>query len=84
MGKGLEPRMTQSINRIEQQTGDVINSATFYPAESTRAAFINEYLLQLNSGELPLNWDENSNLYNKIWSPGKKLWKNYGNNKRWF
>jgi hypothetical protein len=71
-GKGLEPRMMQSINRIEATYGDKLLKSTFYPASSTNAAFINEYNLMKNIG-LPTRLDPNSLLYNKIWSPGKTL-----------
>jgi RHS repeat-associated protein len=71
-GKGLESRMTQSINRIETTYGDKLLNKTFYPAANSKAAFINEYNLMKNIG-LPTRYDPNSLLYNKIWSPGKKL-----------
>ena len=71
-GKGLESRMMQSVNRIETTFGDKLLNKTFYPAANSKAAFINEYNLMKNIG-LPTKYDPNSLLYNKIWSPGKKL-----------
>ncbi|HHV64188.1 MAG TPA: hypothetical protein GXX46_03820, partial [Peptococcaceae bacterium] len=72
-GKGLESRMVQSINRIEITFGDKLVNKTFMPASSSREAFIREYKFMLQTGHKPLHWDPNSMLYNKIWSPGKKL-----------
>ena len=72
-GKGLEPRMMQSIKRIES-TGDLLKpgGAKFFPASSTREAFINEYNM-MKAIDVPSKYKVNSLLYNKIWSPGKKL-----------
>ena len=65
--------MMTSINRIETQFGDKLVNKTFIPASSSREAFIQEYKFMLQTGHKPLHWDPNSMLYNKIWSPGKKL-----------
>lgn len=73
IGKGLEARMIQSINRIESAFGDVLKSKQYFPAASSRNAFITEYNLIKGTGFKPLHWDPNSMLYNKIWSPGKKI-----------
>ena len=72
-GKGPEARMRESIRRIES-TGDLLKpgGAQFFPASSTREAFINEHRLMKPFG-LPSRYNPNSLLYNKIWSPGKKL-----------
>lgn len=64
----------QSIIRIETTYNDQLLRSTFYPAASTKAAFINEYLMMKKIG-LPTKWDPNSLLYNKIWSPGKNIWR---------
>ena len=71
-GKGLESRMMQSINRIETRYGDKLLKSTFYPASSTRAAFINEHKLMMQFGG-PKSFNPLSPTYNKIFSPGKKL-----------
>jgi len=73
VGKGLEPRMMQSINRIETNFGDKLVNKSFLEASSTREAFIQEYKFMLQTKQVPLHWNKNSLLYNKIWSPGKKL-----------
>jgi hypothetical protein len=72
IGKGLESRMWQSASRIES-AGDKVVSATHFPAANGREAFIKEYQLMKETGQRPLHWDPNSKLYNKIWSPGKRL-----------
>ena len=74
VGKGLESRMMQSINRIESTYGDKLieGGAEFFPASSTREAFINEYNMMKEIG-MPSQWDPNTLLYNKIWSPGKTI-----------
>ncbi|HEX8575713.1 MAG TPA: hypothetical protein VF677_05420, partial [Flavobacterium sp.] len=71
-GKGLEPRMMQSINRIETTYGDKLVKSTFYPASSIKAAFINEHKMMMQFGG-PLKFNPLSPTYNKIFSPGKKL-----------
>ncbi|MDD2963547.1 MAG: DNRLRE domain-containing protein [Bacteroidales bacterium] len=71
-GKGLEPRMMQSINRIETTYGDKLLNSTFYPASSTKAAFINEHKLMMQFGG-PKSFNPLSPTYNKIFSPGRNL-----------
>jgi len=71
-GKGLESRMMQSITRIETTYGDKLISSKFYPASSTRAAFINEHKLMMQHGG-PLSHNPMSPTYNKIFSPGRNL-----------
>ncbi len=73
IGKGLEARMLQSINRIKTNFGDELLESKFYPANNYKNAYIKEFQLMEETGQLPLHWDKNSMLYNKIWSPGKKL-----------
>ncbi|HCE42838.1 MAG TPA: hypothetical protein DET40_04770 [Lentisphaeria bacterium] len=73
IGKGLKGRMLESTKRIENKYGDKIKNCTFYPTSSEKAAFIKEYKLMKGTGELPSHWDPSTKLYNKIWSPGKKL-----------
>jgi RHS repeat-associated protein len=72
VGKGLNSRMMRSIKRIESTYGDKLmeDGAEFFPASSTREAFINEYNMMKEIG-FPSRWDPNTLLYNKIWSPGK-------------
>lgn len=64
--------MMQSINRIETRYGDKLLKSTFYPASSTRAAFINEHKLMMQFGG-PKSFNPLSPTYNKIFSPGNKL-----------
>jgi hypothetical protein len=64
--------MMQSINRIETTYGDKLLKSTFYPAPSTRAAFINEHNLMMQFGG-PKSFNTLSPTYNKIFSPGRKL-----------
>ncbi|MCB9082679.1 MAG: hypothetical protein H6555_13320, partial [Lewinellaceae bacterium] len=71
-GKGLEPRMMQSINRIETTYGDKLFNSQFFPASSTRGAFINEHNLMMQFGG-PKSFNPLSPTYNKIFSPGRKL-----------
>lgn len=63
--------MMKSIERIEA-TGEKLINKEFFPASSTRGAFINEYKMMKEIG-LPSKYDPNTLLINKIWSPGKKL-----------
>lgn len=71
-GKGLQPRMMQSINRIETTYGDKLLNSQFFPASSTRGAFINEHNLMMQFGG-PKSFNPLSPTYNKIFSPGRKL-----------
>ncbi len=71
-GKGLEPRMMQSINRIETTFGDKLLNKQFFPASSTKNAFINEHKMMMEFGG-PKSFDKLSPTYNLIFSPGKKL-----------
>jgi len=71
-GKGLQPRMMQSINRIETTYGDRLLNSQFFPASSTRGAFINEHNLMMQFGG-PKSFNPLSPTYNKIFSPGRKL-----------
>lgn len=72
VGKGLESRMVQSGQRIETRYGDKLLSSKPYAAATEREAFIQGYQFMKSFGK-PLHWDEDSILYNKIWTPGKKL-----------
>jgi hypothetical protein len=71
-GKGLKPRMMQSINRIETTYSDKLLNKTFYPAANSKAAFINEHKLMMQFGG-PKSFDKLSPTYNLIFSPGKKF-----------
>ena len=64
--------MMQSINRIETTYGDKLLNSQFFPASSTRGAFINEHNLMMQFGG-PKSFDKLSPTYNLIFSPGKKL-----------
>jgi RHS repeat-associated protein len=72
VGKGLEPRMMQSIKRIEATGDKLLGQPQFFPASSTKEAFINEFKL-MKDIDLPTKYNPNSKLYNQIWSPGKKF-----------
>lgn len=67
-GKGISSRMFKSIKRIENKYHDKLVRAIYRPAKNTKEAFIKEYELMLEHGIKP-----GKNVYNKIWSPGKKL-----------
>jgi hypothetical protein len=65
--------MVSQLSWAHKSAGDKVVSATHFPAANGREAFIKEYQLMKETGQRPLHWDPNSKLYNKIWSPGKKL-----------
>lgn len=71
-GKGMEPRMKQSIKRIENDYGDKLLESQFFPATSTKEAFKNEHKIMMKYGG-PKSFDPSSPTYNKIFSPGKNF-----------
>ena len=71
-GKGLEPRMLQSIIRIERDYGDKLISKEFFEATSTNQAFKIEFQVMMENGG-PQSYSELSKTYNLIHSPGAKL-----------
>jgi hypothetical protein len=73
VGKGLVSRMNQSARGLEKVYNDKVVGKIHYPSANSRAAFIMEYQLMKDTGELPTHWDKDSMLLNKIWSPGKRL-----------
>ena len=75
VGKGPFQRMIQSaIEKMNQGTSiDEVVAMMWKPAANDVEAFIGDYLLQAGRGVLS-NID-NAMTYNKIWSPGKKLFE---------
>ena len=73
VGKGGIDRMISSGKRILSDNKDEIASMMWKPAANNSDAFINEYLMQLSHGVLSAN--SKALTYNKIWSPGKKLFE---------
>ena len=71
VGKGPVGRMIQSALEKTARYGDDVAAMMWKPAKDKASAFIGEYLLQTAQGVLSAN--KNANTYNKIWSPGKKL-----------
>lgn len=71
-GKGLEPRMFQSISRIEKDYGTKLISKEFFEATSTNQALRIEHQIMMENGG-PLSFDKMSQTYNLIHSPGAKL-----------
>ena len=62
--------MIASAKRYSKK--DEVLSMTWIKANSTREAFINEYLAMERLGG---PWSlKHTNTYNKIWSPGKKYY----------
>ena len=57
-------------NMLNDMLGDNVVSITWQSAPNSQIAFINEYIGQLRFGV------GNADTYNKIWSPGKKLYNN--------
>ena len=67
VGKGDAARMNTSGRRIARKYNDKIVEKVWEPASSVKTAFVQEYIKQLTRGV------NNSNTYNKIWSPGRKI-----------
>ena len=77
IGKGTEKRMRKSIRRIIRDHTEQLLEASYLPAANTEEAYMLEYLLMRSLDQLPLNHDytKRSTLYNKIWSPGRLIYK---------
>lgn len=75
VGKGGLKRAIQSAtehakpSRLNDFVGDQVTSIRWKSAPSSKAAFIEEALMQMKRGV------NNSTTYNRIWSPGKKYMK---------
>lgn len=67
VGKGGFQRAINSAERYVKKYGDTVESIKWKQAKNTQGAFIEEYALQTIRGV------NNDMTYNKIWSPGKKL-----------
>ena len=59
--------MNTSGRRIARKYNDKIIEKVWEPSSSVKTAFVQEYIKQLARGV------NNSNTYNKIWSPGRKI-----------
>jgi hypothetical protein len=77
IGKGTEKRMRKSIRRIIRDHTEQLLEASYLPAANTEEAYMLEYLLMRSLDQLHLNHDytKRSTLYNKIWSPGRLIYK---------
>ena len=67
VGKGNEDRMHASEKRISTIYQDPVVKSTWTPAPDVQTAFVDEYF------KMAVRGISNSNTYNKIWSPGRKL-----------
>ncbi len=74
VGKGGFKRAITSASKTRQTNGiiDEVVSITWKKAPNSKAAFIDEYLAQLQRGVLSSN--KNAWTYNKIWSPGRNYY----------
>ena len=74
VGKGGFKRVITSASKTRQTNGiiDEVVSITWKKAPNSKAAFIDEYLAQLQRGVLSSN--KNAWTYNKIWSPGRNYY----------
>ena len=70
VGKGGFSRAISSAVRNTKGTGDVVTSILWKAAPNSKTAFIEEYALQSIRGV-----NNATTTYNKIWSPGKKLFE---------
>ena len=66
VGKGSEARMKASVRRIERKYNDIMVTRHWDPAPNAKKAFVDEYIKMSARGV------NNSNTYNRIWSPGRK------------
>jgi len=66
-GKGSRSRMSVSEKRISTMYQDPVVKSSWTPAPDHKAAFVDEYF------KMAVRGVNNSNTYNKIWSPGRKL-----------
>ena len=72
IGKGGINRALDSA-KIHAKNIDDISSIIWTPTTSHRSAYVSEYLLQSTFG-LSREYGKS---YNKIWSPGRKIFKNF-------
>lgn len=75
IGKGTEKRMRKSIRRIIRDHTEQLLEASYLPAANTEEAYMLEYLLMRLVDDAPLFHKKTSTLYNKIWSPGRLIYK---------
>ena len=75
IGKGTEKRMRKSIRRIIRDHTEQLLEASYLPAANTEEAYMLEYLLMRSLDKAPLAHKQTSILYNKIWSPGRLIYK---------
>ncbi len=71
VGKGDEARMRQSGRIHERLYNDTVIRSTWTPALDTKTAFVDEYF------KMAVRGVNNSNTYNRIWSPGRKIFTNF-------
>jgi len=69
IGKGSEARMNKTAARLKNIHNDPVVNRTWTPATNNEMAFIQEYLGMAN-----YSFDFGGVLYNKIHSPGRKLY----------
>ena len=78
VGKGSFDRAITSAaehakpNKLNDNLGDTVTSIRWRAAPDTKTAFVEEYALMTQKGV------NNADTYNKIWSPGKKIYHNGG------
>ena len=73
IGKGGFYRAINSATRNATKYGDEVTSIMWKSAPNSRAAFIDEYLMQKRFGGV-LSSDPNLHTYNIIWSPGRRYY----------
>ena len=71
IGKGGFKRAISSAARNATEYGDEVTSIIWKSAPDSKAAFIDEYLMQKRFGGV-LSSNRNLPTYNKIWSPGRR------------
>lgn len=71
IGKGGFKRAIRSATRNTINTTDKVTSIRWKSAPNSRAAFIDEYLMQKRFGGV-LKSNKRLKTYNKIWSPGRR------------
>ncbi len=67
VGKGSQARMKVSARTHSVKYNDSVVSMHWTPAANRRAAFVDEYF------KMAVRGVNNANTYNKIWSPGRKI-----------
>lgn len=71
VGKGREARMNVSARLHSKLNNDPVVSMTWEYAPDTNTAFVDEYF------KMAVRGVNNPNTYNKIWSPGRKIFMNF-------